>query len=705
MKFTTKLLFNKFLKIVSYITPLCFLCLFLSCQIEKSSKEGHKIYIDQDSILGMIETGRDIGKSVLNRKAILDEALQLIEEGESDTLKLRYLYNIQLGYLDIDDSLSFRTTNSSTHILANQLGDSIRIGFSHWDLAYFFEKKSKKDSAYFYYGKALGVFKATGDSYRTGEILYALANLQSKIKDYTGSEINVVKAIEVLKPLEAYDELFYCYNLLGVISKDLKEYDRSLEHYAMANKYLIELDNKNSKQTSLNNNIGVVYKEKGEYKKAIIFFNKVLEIDSLTSKKPLLFARTLTNLAESQYKLNPNADVKPLFEKALKIRDSIGDFAGMAASHYFLAEYDLGKNDTIHALSNALLAKKYAKQSENNERLLEALGMLIHIDRKNASTHTHQYIRLNDSLHMAERQIRDKFTRIQFETDEVAAENVILAKEKQFWAGIAVALLLLGLSIYMIADQRIKNQKLRFQEQQQTNNQEIFNLMLSQSQKLEEGKKMEQKRISEELHDGVLGKMLGARMLLTGLNKKSDAAAITQRSTAIEALKNVEGEVRSISHELSHAAYQKIHNFISSIQNLMDGIGQNAQIDCNFTYSNNLDWDGLSGDIKINVYRIIQECLQNTVKHAVCKNVRVDFEAKGENLKIQITDDGKGFEFKKVKKGIGIRNIKSRVLKLNGTWRANSTIGNGSTIIINVPIKYYTNAMELKENGVTLNKA
>ena len=58
--------------------------------------------------------------------------------------------------------------------------------------------------------------------------------------------------------------------------------------------------------------------------------------------------------------------------------------------------------------------------------------------------------------------------------------------------------------------------------------------MLAQSEKVEEGKKMEQKRVSEELHDGVLGKMLGARMMLLGLNKKTDPEAIEGRAKAIQ---------------------------------------------------------------------------------------------------------------------------------------------------------------------------
>ena len=104
------------------------------------------------------------------------------------------------------------------------------------------------------------------------------------------------------------------------------------------------------------------------------------------------------------------------------------------------------------------------------------------------------------------------------------------------------------------------NSQLKFKQKQQESNQEIYNLMLSQQGKFEEGKQLEQKRISEELHDGILGEMLGIRLILSGLNEREDQASIDQRAALIEKLRDLEEEIRTISHELNHAAYKKFHN-------------------------------------------------------------------------------------------------------------------------------------------------
>ena len=394
----------------------------------------------------------------------------------------------------------------------------------------------------------------------------------------------------------------------------------------------------------------------------------------------------LNNYAYSRSETDNNYDPENDFRRAIKIQDSIGDFFSISRSRFNYAKYYLAQQDTATALSIANSALKYAELADNNDRTLETLLLLSKLDPNNASAYNQRYITLNDSLQQKEREIRDKFARIRFETDEYIAENEILYDEKRLWTGIAVAIFLLGGSAFVIFDQRAKNVKLRFQQAQTTANQEIFNLMMAQSKREEEAKKSEQKRISEELHDGVLGKMLGARMVLTGLSKKQDENAENKKEEALNALQEVEKEIRLISHELSHSAYQKIHNFILTLQELTHAVSASSKIQIDLSYDTDKEWDSLTGEIKINVYRIIQECLQNCVKHAQCAMVLISLGFEDHGLVLTISDNGKGFKVNKRKRGIGMRNIASRVDKLNGTWRIESTPGQGTEICIEMPV-------------------
>ncbi|MGB5460755.1 MAG: ATP-binding protein, partial [Eudoraea sp.] len=455
----------------------------------------------------------------------------------------------------------------------------------------------------------------------------------------------------------------------------------------------------NYKQNVLNNNIGNSYKEQGDYLKAIPYFEKAVSTDSLLIKNPKSYALALDNLAYSQFKTGKMKISEANLKKALQINIQENYLDQIAMSRYHLAEYFLTERDTTLAIANAQEALEIAKEGSDNQLVLETLKLYPLLDPENAPSYLKEYLVLNDSLQEEDRKIRNKFARIRFETDEFIAENQLLARQRQLWIGIAIGLFLLAISVLIIISQRAKNRNLRFQQQQQQANQEIFELMLAQNQKLEEGKQSEQKRISEELHDGILGEMNGIRMMLLGLNKKIDDNAISMRGAAIEKLQGVQEEIRTISHQLNDASYQKFHNFIISIEDLLRNICDAANLEYHFKYDEGLDWDALSGDIKINLYRVIQESLQNSIKHSAATRINLEMDSTDSALKVTLKDNGQGFDTKKGKKGIGHKNITSRVNKLNGDWSLESKPGKGTLVTVQVPYQLKESESVSQING------
>ncbi|EAR00385.1 ATP-binding protein [Maribacter sp. HTCC2170] len=680
---------SKYFLIPKWLLTLVFVLLAVACN-QNRNQSNISTVVENDSISIWIEHGKNTKISIEERTRYLEMAYEQASQLANDSIKPKHFSKLSNAYLKLRDSLLFLKMNMESTQLAKETGDSVSLAESHWDLATYYRNNGLPDSAYSNYRNSFLLYDAMKIENLAARILYNMATTQSSIKDYTGAEINAYKAIEIFKPLKDNRRLFLCYNLLGSTSTRLKEYKKALENFNKAEEHLNELADEQFKAgqyAGLQNNLGNVFKSQKKFKYAIPYYENALSKDSLKFKRPDSYSMYLDNLANSRFKSGDTVGVKQQLNEALEIRINQKDIAGMAKSHYSLAEYYLKYWEIDKALLNAQLSKQYAIQSTNNTRLLESLKLLTLIDKPNIVDHTSDYIALNDKLIQEERQARDKFTRIRFETNEVSAQNEVLTRKQQIWTGVAFVIFLMGLAVYIILNQRSKNQALRFQQQQQASNQEIFDLMLSQKQKIEDTKKMEQKRISEELHDGVLGKMLGARMVLTGLNKRSNEEAIEERASAIAALKDVEGEVRAISHELSHAAYQNINNFISSIQELMKNVGTANNIDHTFDYDEAFDWDSMSGDIKINLYRVVQETLQNAVKHSECKNILVSFVRDKNILNVTISDDGKGFKSKSGKKGIGMRNIESRIGKLNGNWDINSVVGEGTKITLNIPLK------------------
>ncbi|NNK29995.1 MAG: sensor histidine kinase [Flavobacteriaceae bacterium] len=535
--------------------------------------------------------------------------------------------------------------------------------------------------------------KKIGDNKSAGTLMLNMAIQQSKARAYVESEQTTYKAIELLESVKDTIHLFGCYNNLGTVSKELKDFDRSLGFFNKAEEYLGmmgELD-KLRYQRSLNNNRGNVYKEQGMWAEAIPYLEAALQVTNLEQERPRAYAQTLNNLTISRFLSGDTTRVLQNLEKALKIHTIENDNQGISASNYNLATYYNITGDKKKAVFHAINAIEKAEASSNYKRQLEALKLLGWAAPEN-DLYFDEYVMLSERLQNEERQIREKFARIERETDEAISKAEELAQEQQLILGISLGLVLLGLAAIIIITQRVRVQRLRFQQQQQESNQEIFNLMLAQKQKMEEGKNSEKKRISEELHDGVLGAMNGIRMVLLGLNKKNDDSAVNMRGEALEKLKEVQEEIRSISHELNHASYRKFHNFINSINDLLKETMAASDLEIAFNYNEDVEWDSLSGDTKINLYRIIQESLQNIIKHANASKVDLDFERLEDLLKIRISDNGKGFDVRKAKKGIGQKNIRSRVQKLNGTWNVESTRGGGTTISVLLP--YQTDQQE-----------
>jgi len=358
--------FFKFILVFILLTA----CLY-GCKNDVQKNDRQFSLTKSDSLDKWIAFGRNHTNSKALRKENLVKAYQSAKLSREDSTKVKYLLKIQWSFLGLQDSVWFRKTNKEANVFAEKVRDSLRLAGSYWDLAVFLDQNQVNDSAYYNFFEAQKIFYALDDKSRVGRLTYEMARIQSKVKDYTGSEINVIKAIELLKPLNENLMLYNCYNLLGIVAKDLKEYDRSLEYYAIAKDYLEKSGVSGSLARELGNNIGVNHLEKGEYSKAASYFESALNQDSLRLKDPEAYARTLNNLAESNYKFNSDSDAEEMFLRSLKIRESIEDLSGLAGGYFDLAKYYLYNKDSIKAIESAKKSNIFAEQSSNNERLLQ----------------------------------------------------------------------------------------------------------------------------------------------------------------------------------------------------------------------------------------------------------------------------------------------------------------------------------------------
>lgn len=247
----------------------------LSCK-EKREAASADAHLAKDSVYVWIERSKQPELTSEKQAAWLSRAYDEVSSRQDDSIKVEFLSRISLQYLRMMDSLRFRETSSETLELAHKVGDSVNHAEAHWDLATFFGRYSMPDSAFYHYGEAYKIFNALEDNLFSGRMLNNMALIQADIKDYIGSEINSIRAIERLKPLDAAPYLYTSYSNLGTITRELGENERALEYFNTALDYLKDFDSTNYYTQLLLNNIGNVYQVQNQHKEAITYYETPL---------------------------------------------------------------------------------------------------------------------------------------------------------------------------------------------------------------------------------------------------------------------------------------------------------------------------------------------------------------------------------------------------------------------------------------------
>ncbi|MCH2035225.1 MAG: histidine kinase [Tenacibaculum sp.] len=656
---------------IRHLLSIKFVLLLFATHYSRSQNQ-----ITIDTIDSWISQSRNKKFTLDKRRYILlKSANHVINNNLEVPLKLS---TIAYELYNIKDSVNFFKVNNKSLELANNLKDNYAIADSHWNFATYYVNKELNDKAYYHFNKSYNYFLKTNNLNEAAQTLFGMARIRGIYRDYAGSESLNIEVIKLYKTLNDYKRLASSYNHLARLQKDIKEYDKALVYY---NKALSYFKKTNARPYGIENNIANIYLKKGNYDKALSYYN----IDLKQNITRIHFARVLNNKAYCKLLKGDTIDIKNLFFNSLRIRDSIKNKEGILSSKLNISDYFLFKNDTARAIEFAKEANDLAKELKNGRDYLASLQQLANLQPKQSKKYLDRYIQFNDSLISEERRAQNKFTRIEFETDEHIEQNKQLSQQRIWIFAGSLAILLISTLLYFLRVQKVQNEKLQLEAEQQKANEEVYVLTLKQQAKLEEERVNERNRISAELHDGILGKLFGTRVSLGFLGMQMQPDTQEQHQTFLDELQNIEKEIREVSHRLSENFDDATVNFTTIIEQLLKDKSVIGNFKHNFSHDTNISWKSIDEVTKANVYRIIQESLQNIIKHAKAKSVTLDFGLKNQKLFITISDDGVGFDTKKGKKGIGIKNIKTRVDKLSGSVDFLSKIDHGTTLTIIIP--------------------
>jgi len=487
------------------------------------------------------------------------------------------------------------------------------------------------DSSLFYYIKAIDLAKACNAHFHQAYLLnniglFNLTDQKYEIARENFEEARIQAQLGESKFLEGY-----IVNNLGLVhmSTDNRELAKASFHEFLR----ISSGSKSPALTGIARlNLGTIYTEQEVYDSSMINFDICIELFEKIELHPHM-ARAFNAKARLLLKMGRFIEAKALADSSLKI--SVGTVM---------------LEDEI--MSNKLISQVY-----------DTLG-----EPKKALEYYKTYKELNDSLNglSNDKTIADMLTKYSVKETEAAlkveeAKVTLMESEKslsQFrWAtGISLGLaIIIGIAIVFYI--RVQKNNRRLQE--------------SFSQDMIIRVEKERGRIAQDLHDGV-GQDLSVLKNKLGRLKKNDKIEVLEFEVGITA---VIEQTRQISRSLFPSYLRKV-GLAEVMSSLLDKTEQGTGIICSY------DLPPLkkqpAEQVKIHVYRILQECINNTIKHAEASALKVEFLPEGELWTLTYQDNGKGMPDKKKLKGMGMMSIAERVKMMDGEMAVSSNeLGKG----------------------------
>ena len=650
----------------------------ISCTSKTVDKDAQA---KNDSIKKYLELATNDNLDFQKKIEYNDKAYSHIDLNRNDTLTRYHLYRVSYNYHSFNKNDLLKSTAEKLMKLSLKSKDSLNIGRAYRNFGLYYMLKSDNEKAIEYFFKAKKIFKSIQRINYVLKIMGDISLTQAYACDFLGSNKTVIEMLALAKKSNYKNLDFFCYNKIGNNLSLLKNHVEALKYLKIAEK----ISPSKSNIIRININLAESYIDLKKYDIALKYLNLNLQDNELFSKAPSYYSTSVSLSSYIKLKNNDYSNLEKNFNLAEKYFVLSNSMSGRNYNQIYLSMYYEKINDSVNAIKAAKKAVSISKNYKNPTDILLSLNQLIKVDKKNASANAQEYIRVNDSMQIAERNFRDKFARIVYETDEIYKEKETAIKHNWIIGSIASVVIVIIVLLLIITKQRSKQKELQFQQSQQKANEEIYDLMLAQKSKEDRARQSEKKRIAIELHDGVMNRLASTRLNLNVLSRQNDEETISKCVNQIEGIYKIEQEIRNIAHDLNKEIFNATNSFISLLNDFV--VTQNEMTNSKYTLETDptIDWSTISSSIKMNLYRIIQEASHNVNKHAQASNVMISLILDGNNICLSITDDGKGFDTNVNFEGIGLKNIKHRVKSLKGKVVIQSNTNNTS---INITIPF-----------------
>lgn len=483
-------------------------------------------------------------------------------------------------------------------------------------------------------------------------------------------------------------------DILQVLYSDMHQYEKAIQYGERSVLLSRKLNNPILLGTALNN-LGLSYSSLAKYEKSTPIFSEQLKIATSIEDKNMEQSACL-NLGNNYLQLGELEKVKPYMERAMALGKELDIpetvlIASKGLSYYYthkknflLAkqyaedaltlsyqhDFKMQRAKVFGQLSNLAYAMQDIKLGEQYATSSEALGdsLLNETIQKNTQELEKKYETVNKETQIKKLEADKKLQELTIKQKNTL--NYILA------AGAVIILLisLLGYRTYR-QKQQLQQQRIAELETQQ---------QLTATEAVMKGEEQERSRLAKDLHDGLGGMLSGIKYSFNSMKGNlimtPDNAQAFERS--MDMLDSSIKEMRRVAHNMMPEALVKF-GLDAALKDFCSDINQTGALQVSYQ-SIGMEHEMIDQTKAIGIYRIIQELINNTMKHAAAKNAIVQLSRSSGNITLTVEDDGKGFDTSLLHaaQGMGWANIVHRVEFLKGKLDVNSQPGKGTSVLI-----------------------
>lgn len=566
-----------------------------------------------------------------------------------------------------------------------------------------------KDYSYDHLEELLVKAREENNHHMLADVYYKLGLFEKeKLNNDKLAYENFSRSRDYYKIINNQDQLFMVERLIIGKSMETGLYSEAISSLS---KILDKYENKNETEKTilLYMDLSKAYKGKGDIERELEYQNLALSQNKQLGNEELEMEIFL-NRIDSYRDIN-ELDSAMLFSKIV-LKNAL------ESEHNEYACKALSKQGRIFQIQKnykaALASFKQAQVPCGNrpysaDRLNMYEGLSSSYEKLGDFGQAYEYVKkysaLNDSILNQERSTSLSNLSYKFGVQEKNKELKLLELENNYalernsqqrralWVlglGLAALTVLLYYTI-RVYKQRIEANRLITIQKEEINNQQISKLeddiKINSMKSMLEGQEIERERIAKDLHDSLGGVLSTIKLQFDSVqNKVKGVGDIREYKKAHTLIDAAVDEVRSISQNLQPSSLENL-GLIAAIKDLINRFDGPKYPDIDFQFYSFPE--GLNKMTSLYIYRMVQELLHNSIKHAQASEIMIQLIKDEDELVIHFEDDGIGFDPENTRKGgMGMDNLKGRASYLKGSITIDSKIGEGSSFLIHIPYSY-----------------